>query len=239
MEIIKITEEDFIPDMINTVNDNFDVLLEAITDLNNIINDGDAELKSLKVEANSNTTQAVNVTGKVTIDGDIETSKTLKGKNLNITEASTFNGNTTFKEINTFEKETSFEKINSNGLFNIKGDITTNVREISESNDTDTVAVVNNTYNINIENDYVIILNEQNSDLNTQANYALINPKAKQTIKFVVATMSSDFITLKLNDTEKLKIENPKESFELVYDDTNETWVIINFSLELPSTRIV
>ena len=240
MEIRKITEDDFIPDMIGTLNSNFSVLEEAINDLDEIINDGECTFKSVQVnDGGTKTDQAVSAVGKITASGDIETVETLKSKVLTVSNNMAVGGASTFGGNATFAKESAFNAgISTNGVFNIKGDKTVNIRRIQSANDTDTISTTGSTYDINVTQNYYIIIDELSTGFNTNPNFKLTTAKANQSILVKINAMATN-ITIQLSPTKKLQINNPNEVFQLVYNSDTVEWEVFAYSMGLTNDRFI
>ncbi len=237
MEIRKITGDDYIPDMIETINHNFDAAKEAIDDLNEIINDGEAELKNVKVNQGGETTEvSYQGTGRMINNGNVETNATVKGRNLEVSHISSFGGNSTFNGASVFNENATFNGANTSfaSRINIQKEITIPTRTISSIDDIGVVGAIAGFYNCSIENDYCIILNQAGSDIDSSVGFRLTNGKPNQVIQFVVNTASGDGINVELGEGNVFNVKM-KESVTLVWNQISEVentgeWVIIAFS---------
>jgi hypothetical protein len=247
--IRKIESSDYILDMVDTINDNFESVNDAISDIEEIVNNGDATLNTLNVNANGEITDvSYQGVGKIINNGNIESSAKVKGNTLEVTNSSTFNGAMTANEQATFANDVNFNDndVNMNSYLNIQKELSIPTRSISSVADTGQVGVVtNNTYNISVEGDFFIQINEAGSDLIQEATYNLTNAKANQVVKIMLNTLASSFILVKLSNSQSLKLQNPKEAVVLVWIQTDATsntgqWEIMEYSFGFDeATRLI
>jgi len=242
----KITEEDYVLDFVDTVNKNFESAKEAFDDLNEVINEGNGEFSSLKNNVNGSIDDPSYMgKGKIHNDGDIESTETLRSKHLNVSQTSTFNGTSNFKEVSTFEKNVSFDgQINQNGHVNQNKSISIPTRTIDSLHSMGLVAGVNDVYSFSIENDYCLILKLPGVDNIITPTFALTGAKRNQIIKVTVSQLSGAAF-IRLNDVQRIRLENTRETITLLWNQVIEEtntgeWIVLDYSLGInASGRII
>lgn len=245
-EYRKITGEDYIPDMIETLNQNFEAAKEAIDDINEVVNEGDIQVSSI---TNNHNGELADVSyegvGRMVNQGDIESTETVRGKNLSITQASTFGGNLTASGNSTFQ-DTVFQgtQVEMNTLLRVMKAMSMPTRTISNVVDTNTVGAVSETYTVSIDGDNFVILNQGGgSDLIQGARWRLTNGAPNQVIKFTALSIPVP-IFIELNGSQDFEISSSRESVTLLWNQLNEAtnegeWVIIDHSLNFDASRII
>lgn len=245
-EYRKITGEDYIPDMIETLNQNFQSAKEAIDDINEVVNEGDIQVNSITSNPNGEITDvSYEGVGRIVNQGDIESTETVRGKNLNITQSSTFSGNLTTNGNSTFQNATfQGSQAEMNTLVRFMKSMSIPTRTISNVVDTNTIGAVSDTYTVSIEGDQFVILNQGGgSDLIQGARWRLTNGVPNQVIKFVALSIPVP-IFIELNGSQDLEISASLDSVTLLWNQLNEAtnegeWVIIDHSLNFNSARII
>ena len=245
-EYRKITGEDYIPDMIETLNQNFEAAKEAIDDINEVVNEGDIQVSSITNNPNGELADvSYEGVGRMVNQGDVESTETVRGKNLSITQASTFGGNLTANGNSTFQ-DTVFQgtQVEMNTLLRVMKAMSMPTRTISNVVDTNTVGAVSDTYTVSIDGDNFVILNQGGgSDLIQGARWRLTNGAPNQVIKFTALSIPVP-IFIELNGSQDFEISSSRESVTLLWNQLNEAtnegeWVIIDHSLNFDASRII
>jgi hypothetical protein len=235
----KITDDDYIPDFIKTINRNFESLVEAINDLNEIINDGDAELKTLTIGQGVTDTEEVtyNGYGKLLNQGTIETASKLKSNGtLEVKGVSSFNGTSTFSDEVNVNDDANFtgDVVVMDSLFDIRKSIKYPKRIITTASETDNLGnAENGYYPINVEGDLIIILNELDTTF-VSKRFNLINAQNQQVVKFVSKkyNSSTDKAYIKLIDDNTFELSE-KSSVTLTWNQPENStgeWIVLDYS---------
>lgn len=232
----KITGDDYIPDMIETINNNTEALIEAINDINEFVNDGDGGFNTLTVNENGEATDvSYSGTGKIENNGDIEAvGHTLKGEELEVSGTSTFSGTAVFNSPVDINDNLNIEadEVELDAFFNIRKSITQPIRTFNIINDIGQVGAVSNNYNINVADDMHLIFNGAGTDFNLTFPFNLTNARNNQIIYFTVRSLPVGAqARVRLND-DQLMLLNERDSVKLSWrdlpGDTGE-WIILHF----------
>ncbi len=230
-DLKKITQEDYIPDMITTLNDNFDRVKEAIADLEELTNNGDAELKSLKVNIDGDV-NAVSYQGRgkmvnngsLEITGDLKAAKGIFSdavnlNSLNVSSSSTFEGEATFNQKAVLVKAS------------LAGAVIAKARQIDSLESANIIGAVNGSYNITVASDFIILVKTESTNLDIANAFNFINPVPSQII-YIVNTNSSANITIKLSSNSSTQLA-AQSSLMLLWNELQAgtgigEWVVIS-----------
>lgn len=228
----QITGDDYIPDMIETINDNTQALVEAINDLNDIINDGDAELSSVKINVNGEPTDegVFQSVGKMSNNGDFTLDGKLTTEEVEVNGTSTFNGATTFTEEVTFDDDINFGGeqtiIDSPATFLKR--IKLPIRRIEQ--DELTGNQQSGAWQIEVDNDFYILFDESNVTISPNQTFRFISASNNQVIKFTAFNLTqSTQVSLRLTAADDIQL-NEGDSVTLAWmvDSQESKWIVID-----------
>lgn len=232
----KITSEDYVLDMIEVINQNFDSISKTLDDLDEIVNDGDLEIKSLTINENGeDTDESLYNKGTFVNTGNADFQKKIKAKELEVNSISNFNGISKFNENVEFKKDVVFDgDLTSFNETSFRKALRVPSRIVDTIEKTGHIGEITDTYNMPILNDVSIILDEASSNFGQGMTYNLINAKENQILLFKVNSVEGSEIFIKLNATNKISL-TANDSVTLVWRVTNVEnndgeWVILSFT---------
>ena len=237
MEIKKITGDDYIPDMLQTVNTNFENIASEIEDIAESVNGGDSILNTVTVNPNGETTDtSYTGKGKMINDGDIESTSKVKSKTIEVTDGGTVAGDIEFESASfSGNTEHNGDTHSFNGTLNIQKDVRIPSRIIASVADTGTIGAINGSYQINIEGDYVISIDRNaNNDLDVAAKFKFINGKPNQVIHILIKEDRGVPVLIDINGINSFSITK-NCSVAFLWNQLNEInntgeWVVIQYS---------